>query len=247
MGCVARRVKSEAVKSKPRKRNLEGEAQYRIIPSRFPPLALFENLVDTDDLEIAYALESLTNDRLQAEAGNLYLLDKDEWVTGQGASVVMAAFTHIGNPSRFSDGSYGVYYAGLDEATAIAETVFHAERRLAATSEDPIELEMRCYRGIIKGAFEDIRGKAYDALHQEALSGWPVAQQFAAQRRSEDAVGLLYRSVRNRPRQGKEGGLCIAAFKPSGVSRPRPTKHLRYCWNGERVNNVLAVSTVQLK
>ena len=37
---------------------------YRLIPSHFPPIALFENLLDPTELEAAYALESLTNDRL---------------------------------------------------------------------------------------------------------------------------------------------------------------------------------------
>lgn len=38
---------------------------YRLIPSHYPPIALFENLLDPGELDAAYALESLTNDRLQ--------------------------------------------------------------------------------------------------------------------------------------------------------------------------------------
>src|SRR5690606_31405237 len=121
----------------PRRRNIAGTTQYRIVPSIFPPVALFETLVAAEELEVLYAIESLTNDRLNAQAGNLYLVPKEEWVTGPGASVVMAAFTHIGRASRFSAGAYGVYYAGRDLDTAIAETVFHSERRLRDTDEEP--------------------------------------------------------------------------------------------------------------
>ena len=47
---------------------------YRLIPSHFPPISLFENLLDPEDLETAYELEGLTNDRLQDEAGNIFLV-----------------------------------------------------------------------------------------------------------------------------------------------------------------------------
>ena len=223
-----------------RRRNLVGVRQFRIIPTRFPPIALFERLVDADELEAAYAIESLTNDRAQAEAGNLYLVDKEDWVTGPGASVVMAAFTHIGRESRFSDGRYGVYYAALEEATAIAETVFHAERRMRETEEPAIELEMRCYTGTIQSPLDDIRGKAYAHLRDPDLSTGPVCQAFAAERRAAASLGLLYRSAR------ADDGQCVAAFSPQAVSRPRQGKHLRYCWNGDRIERVIDIKSIRL-
>ena len=130
-----------------RRRDLTGRRQYRIIPSRFPPIEIFETLADPADLEILYAIEGLTNDRLRAAAGDLYRVPKEDWVTGPGATVVMAAFTHVGRPTRFSDGTHGVYYAALDEDTAVAETVFHTARFLRETAEPPIEVERRCYVG----------------------------------------------------------------------------------------------------
>lgn len=225
---------------KPRRRNLSGEKQVRIVPSRFPPIALFERLVDADELEIAYAIESLTNDRVQAEAGDLYLLDKGDWVTGPGASIVMAAFTHIGRPSRFSNGSYGVYYAARDEATAIAETVFHTERRMRETAEAPIELEMRCYLGTIRAPLHDIRGAAYAELRDPDLGTWPRCQAFAADLRAATSMGLLYKSARH------DGGECIGAFRPRAVSRPRQGRHLRYGWNGERIDRVIDVRRIRV-
>ncbi|MFK8053148.1 MAG: RES family NAD+ phosphorylase [Woeseiaceae bacterium] len=221
---------------KPRKKTLTGTRQYRIIPSRFPPVNVLETLVSADDLEILFAIESLTNDRLQAEVGNLHLVDRDDWVTGPGATVVMAAFTHIGNPSRFSDGSYGVYYAGLDEQTAVAETVFHNERRLRATKEPPIELDMRVYIGTVQEKLEDIRSDRWRSMRDPDIEQWPVAQQFAAGRKRAGALGFVYRSAR------MDSGECIAAFSPRAISRPRQGKHLRYVWNGEQIADVLSVS-----
>src|SRR6185436_7797330 len=37
---------------------------YRIIPSRFPPINLFERVTDPADLETVLDIESMTNDRL---------------------------------------------------------------------------------------------------------------------------------------------------------------------------------------
>jgi hypothetical protein len=223
----------------PRRRKLAGTRQYRIVPSVFPPVSLFETLVSPDELEVAYAIESLSNDRLQAQAGNLHLVPKDEWVTGPGASVVMAPFTHIGRPSRFSAGEYGVYYAALDVDTAIAETVFHSERRLRDTDEPPIELDMRCYVGAVEAALEDIRGRRFVHLQNPDLGSWPVCQAFGRQRRDAGASGLLYRSAR------RAGGECVACFRPRAVSLPVQGQHYRYRWNGERIDRVFTVSRIR--
>jgi len=60
-----------AAKHRIRRRDLSGRRQYRIIPSRFPPIEVFESLADADELEILYAIEGLSNDRLRAAAGDL--------------------------------------------------------------------------------------------------------------------------------------------------------------------------------
>ena len=119
---------------------------YRIIPSRFPPISLFEAVADPADLEAVYAIEAMTNDRLRDEAGELSLVPPEDRVSGTGTSAIMAAFTHL-NPvgDRFTDGSYGVFYAGLTLATAIAETRHHRTHFLKATDEPAQELDMRVY------------------------------------------------------------------------------------------------------
>ncbi|MEN7342031.1 MAG: RES family NAD+ phosphorylase [Pseudomonadota bacterium] len=224
---------------KPRRRNLKGDKQFRIIPTRFPPVDIFESLVSADELEILFAIESMTNDRLQAQAGNLSNVPRTQWVTGPGATVVMAAFTHIGNASRFSNGDYGVYYAALDEDTAIAETVFHQQRRLAATREAPIEIDMRVYVGRCDASFEDIRGERWRHLQDPDLGRWPIAQAFGAERRAAGASGLLYKSAR------RQRGQCIAAFLPKAVSLPRQGRHLRYSWDGEKIAHVFSVGNLR--
>ena len=76
----------------------------------------------------------------------------------------MAAFTHIGKTSRFTDGTFGVYYAASSQAAAIAETSYHQERFLAATNEPDIELTLRTYVNKVVKPLHDIR-QNYPHLH----------------------------------------------------------------------------------
>src|SRR6185312_7303050 len=97
----------------PQSINLIGQKHFRIIPSIYPPINFFEDLVDPSEMQIVWEIEGLTNERLRQEVGDLFLVAPEDRVSGPASSVVMAAFTHISKPTRFSDGSYGVYYASF--------------------------------------------------------------------------------------------------------------------------------------
>ncbi|HXH04022.1 MAG TPA: RES family NAD+ phosphorylase [Candidatus Competibacteraceae bacterium] len=214
---------------------LDWPKQHRIVPAHFPPINLFESILDPGELELAYEIESLTNDRLRDEVGDLRLVTPQDRVCGPGSSPLMAAFTHIGHPSRFSDGRYGVYYAARELETAIAETRYHRERFLRLTAEPSCEIAMRVYVGRVQKPLHDVRGPDYAALH--APDDYGPAQRFAAALREQGSWGLAYRSVR-RP-----GGECIAALRPPALSIPVQGPHLRYVWDGrtQRITEVLEV------
>lgn len=82
---------------------------------------------------------------MRDEAGDIALVAPEDRVAGPGSPPVMAAFTHTSPscPSRFSDGSYGVYYAAKRLETAIEETKHHRARLLACTKEDAGEISIR--------------------------------------------------------------------------------------------------------
>ena len=42
------------------------EKLHRLVPSHFPPIDLFENVASPDELEIVFAIESITNERVEA-------------------------------------------------------------------------------------------------------------------------------------------------------------------------------------
>ena len=134
------------------------QPSWRLVASRLPPTGRFEQVADPADLEAVYLIESLTNERWRDALGELSLVPVAERVSGPETTPIMAAFTHL-DPlgSRFTDGSYGVYYAARYLHTAILETAFHEARFLAATREPPIEMDMRTYASDIDVECHDPR------------------------------------------------------------------------------------------
>jgi hypothetical protein len=130
----------------------------RIIASRYPPVDLFERVSsDPGVWDALVAAEMLVNPRIRDEVGEIHLVLPWERVSGPGATYVMAAFTHL-NPkgSRFSDGTYGVYYAGREFETALRETAYHFGR-IAADSRDAMRYEdMRVLVSRIDARFHDL-------------------------------------------------------------------------------------------
>ena len=61
------------------------EKLYRLVPSHFPPINLFEEVASPAELDIVFALESLTNDRLRQQAGDLALVPLEDRISGPGS------------------------------------------------------------------------------------------------------------------------------------------------------------------
>lgn len=203
---------------------------WRLVPSRFPPAGLFDRVAEPEDLGIVFAIESLTNDRLRDEAGDINLVLPEERISGPGTTPIMAAFTHL-NPegSRFTDGSYGVYYAAKGIDTAVAETRFHRARFLAATNQPPIEVDMRSYASDVDTQMHDIRKRQAELPEIYDSGRYSVSQRFARQLRDEGGNGIVYDSVRHA------GGECVAVFKPKVLSPVRQGPHFCYVWNGKEI------------
>lgn len=220
-------------------RRLRWSAAYRIVPSRFPPVGVFDRIAEPADLEALYAIEALTDPRLRDALGTLASVPKARRISGPGTTPIMAAFTHR-NPdgSRFSDGSWGVFYAAHRVATAIAETIHHRERFLRATNEAPTDIEMRCYRCAVDARLHDVRG-GWIAVHDP--DSYVASQALARTLQAALSNGLVYDSARHA------GGECVALFYPDLVSPCSQAQHFIYRWNGERIAAVLEVSKVELR
>ncbi len=211
---------------------------YRLIPSKFPPSSLFDWASSEEELEQIAHLEGLTNERIQTELGKINLIAKEDWVGGPGSTSIMAAFTHIGFPSRFSDGSYGIYYAASSLETAIKETVFHREQFYSASNEKTCSISMREYIAKIVKPLLDITQNDYVDFLNPNPCFYSKSQMFGKKIRDEKHWGLLYPSVRN------ENELCMAVFRPRALTIPIQGCHLRYIWNGTCISEVYIESKV---
>lgn len=213
---------------------------YRVIPSRFPPIDLFERVnPDPGDWDLVNELETLTSARLREKAGEIHLVREEDRRYGPGWTPVMAAFCHFSaSGSRFSDGNYGVYYCAQSEATAIAETRHHAERFMRESAEPPMLLHQRVYLSDLAGTLIDLRGEP-GASHLLAPGSWEHGQAFGRQAREAGNEGIVYPSVRH------PGGECAAVLRPPALSATRQGRHLGYEWDGERIRHVLELNLVE--
>lgn len=220
----------------PERSRIEWRPSYRIVSSRFPPVGVFDDIAEPDDLNALFELEGMTNPRLREEMGAIHLVPAERRIAGPGTTPIMAAFTHL-NPdgSRFSNGSYGVYYAALDRETAVDETAHHRARFLSRTREPACTVEMRCYLADVAADLHDIRG-AYPELHDP--DSYVASQRMAFELRAGGSDGLVFDSVRHA------GGQCVALFYPDLVSPVRQGPHLYYHWDGERITHVAVTSDI---
>jgi hypothetical protein len=205
---------------------------YRLVPSRFPPISLFERVADAQDLDVVYAIEALTNPRLRQEVGEISLVPVAERICGPGSSPIMAAFTHL-NPlgSRFSSGGYGVYYAARALETAVREVSHHQAKFLAATKEEPIQIDLRCYKAVLRKPMHDIRGLQDNLPGVYARDDYAASQVFGAALRGLSSWGVAYDSVRDA------GGECVAVFRPRAVGPALQGAHVTLQWNGMQIES----------
>jgi RES domain len=214
---------------------------YRIVASRLPTIHLFERVAPAEDWSELYELESLTNPRIRHEKGELRLVPADDRVSGPNASIVMAPFTHLSKPgTRFTDGTFGAYYAAESLETAIAETRYHSEIFLRATQEAPTEQEKRCYVADVTCELHDLRSRRRELPDIHDPLSYAASQKLGRELRDAGSNGIAFESVR------RTGGECVAVFRPRFVQNVRQGVHLRYAWDGASITRVYEIRTVNV-
>lgn len=213
---------------------VEWSTTHRIIRSRFPPIDLFEDIADPADWDAILSAEAKTNPRVAESVGMLDLVPEDRRVSGAGASWAMAPFTHTSTdrPSRFTDGSFGIYYAGDRIEVALFETMHHHGNFMMATSEAPGWVsDFRELIGSVDSELHDISDTSQfkDAYHSD---DYAASQVLAKNLREKSSNGILYSSVRYPE------GQAIALFWPDVAGIPKQGQHFSYYWDGTHVTQV---------
>ena len=191
----------------------------RLIPSRFPPIGLFDTVATAADLEAVMELSGWTNDRLVAD--RLARLPRDEWILGRpNASVIMASFLHVApGGMRFNGPDLGAWYAATSLTTAVAEVGHHLRREAVATGVVSMARQYRAYSARLAGDYLDIRGQQATRADVYDPVSYGAGQALGETIRAAGGAGVLYDSLRYR------GGVNVAAHRPRNVTDVVQAEH----------------------
>lgn len=167
-------------------------------------------------------MESLTNPRLRDELGNIRLVPMEDRVYGEGASWIMAAFTHLpvdGRDGRFNR-DFGIYYCTADESVAIAESAFNRARFLRESRIEKTTQDMRVIRAQLGPAsLHDVRHLTGHAIYD--ADDYSAGQQLGYKLRDARSFGVYYQSVRAK-------GECYGVMRAKALSDAIHWRYLRY-------------------
>jgi len=208
------------------------QTAYRLIPSKYPPKSLFDDVADHDQFEVLFAIQELTNPRIRNELGNLNRVPAQERPYGiRGCNYALGPFVHL-NPdgSRFSKGDFGIYYAAEDVQTAIAETRYHQQYYFSSVVGLKFDrLSMRCLKTQFSANLRDIRDDSLKQSDWYSKDNYSAAQQLGENVKANNDAGIAYWSVRI------DNKICYALFSPSVIKDVIQTTHYEYIWDGEKI------------
>lgn len=196
------------------------QPSYRLIPSRFPPIGLFDTVATAADAQVVMELAGWTNDRLVAY--RLNRLPQSQWVYGRpNSSVIMATFLHSApDGMRFNGPELGAWYASKEIETAAAEVGHHLRREAIARNVSAMSRTYRTYSATLVGdGYCDIRGLQDHRPDLYRRDSYVDAQRFGEQLRSEGRAGIVFDSLRRR------SGTNMAVFVPPYVTQVMQADH----------------------
>lgn len=128
--------------------------------------------------------------------------------------------------SRYTDGSFGVWYGSRRVETTVAETTYHFARELAGRGQDrhdrPIIRERCVKTAHVDALVFDLCGKERDFPALVASDSYDFTQQVGRAIHEGHHPGLLAPSAR------RAGGVNVDIFSPKYLRNPRDYCHLTY-------------------
>jgi RES domain len=134
--------------------------------------------------------------------------------------------------SRYSDGSFGVWYGSESIATTVYESAYHWLRRLlsdAGFENEKVISERKLYSVACDAVMLDFRTLVQDYPDLVHKTDYSYTHSVGARIRREGHPGLLTPSVRQR------GGENYVVFNPGVLSNPRMNCQLTYRLDGKRI------------
>jgi len=134
--------------------------------------------------------------------------------------------------SRFSDGSFGVWYGSDRIETTVRETAYHWYHRLlidAGFDKEGVVVERRVFCVQCDAALLDIRTLAETHPLVIHRTDYSFTQSIGSRVHREGHPGLVSRSVRH------ETGSVFAVLNPNVLSNPGHHSYLTYILEGDRI------------
>lgn len=200
---------------------------YRLIPSRFPPVAVYEALVPTERMEALVKVENLTNPRLRSLQRLAHNMNEDPATSARLQNWNLAPFAY-GNPegSTFFGEETPCVELCAEGQTALAVSIARRNTFLDRTDEPATGLDMRMLKTPVTGRFWDLRSQGVIPSLSECrrLGGLMPP----------DADGILFRPA-ERP-----SGTAVVVVNGGALEKAEQTVHYRYVWNGRKISQIYA-------
>lgn len=203
---------------------------HRLIPSRFPPVEVYERLGPPELGALAKQIEDLTNPRLRERS----------WLVSKGGAAENSPQVQNWNHAPFAypnpEGStwlseaFGVLEVVDCRRGALARSVRRREIFLSRTDEPPMGVDMRMFKTPVKGEFVDLRGEP---------SKLPKAERWALGLKlyEQGAKGVLF-SPGDHPKMR-----ALAVFNGGVLERTVQAEHYRFIWDGKTIVTVYDFQT----
>lgn len=197
------------------------ERFHNLIPSRFPPIDVFERIAKGGGADFA-GIEALTNPRLREKRRLTRGLAPVDQNQPRFKNWNHAPFAYP-NPegSRFFGPERNVVELAVDLQTALAIAVARREAFLGRTAEPATSLEMRQIVRTVSGDFVDARGIG------DQDKGARRALGLAAAEAGRDGILFL-------PPQ-RTAGTAVVVLKPACLGQPVQAEHFKFVWDGHRM------------
>lgn len=214
----------------------------RLISTAYIDEPALTPLVDDDD-ELAFLeeLEGLSSSRRGLPEFIPAGVHPDELVGehhGYGWTYINAAFCYTRETgNRFNGPERGAWYATWGEdrvETAQSEVSWHLTQELHATGVYENTTSYRELNASFATQYHDLRTiEAEDIFASDPATGYAAGQLLASQLIAAGSNGILYPSVR------KEGGTCLAAFRPHIIQNIRQGNTWTFEWAGDPNPNIV--------
>ncbi len=162
------------------------------------------SLLEYDELLAELELDDLS----EQELSELLVATEERW------DAPFRPKRHLGHTTRYSDGSYPVFYSALDPATAEAEVAHGFKKGFGGRPQGQRSAYYRCFTCLFEGKEKDLRDKLSEWPELVHDSDYTFCNRIGAEAVRLELDGLVVPSAR------RENGSNVPVFKRSAIRDP---------------------------